>query len=93
VIESERQEVRAAARDLTAIRYRLLGVQASIPPSAQETSREDLEGDRDVETEMRSVIANGIQNCLDPLIADLLAAAEYQPESGEAERLSMPPSG
>src|SRR5947199_698745 len=72
VIESERQEVRAAARDLTAIRYRLLGVQASIPPSAQETSREDLEGDRDVETEMRSVIANRIPNYLEPRICELL---------------------
>jgi len=82
VIEGARKELRAAARDLTAIRYRLLGVQASIPPSAQEISRGDLEGEPDVETELRTVIANVIQNCLDPLINDLLAAAGYQPESG-----------
>ena len=88
MIEGARQEMRAAAGDLKSIRYRLLGVQASIPPSPQETSQGDLAGNPDVETELRTVIANGIQNCLDPLIDDLLAAAEYQPERvdpGEGE--------
>ena len=85
VIEGARKEMRAAAGDLKSIRYRLSGVQGSLAPSAQETSRGDLEGDPDVETEIRSVIANGIQNCLDPLIDDLLAAAEYRPESGNVE--------
>ena len=85
MIEGARKEMRAAAGDLKSIRYRLLGVQASIPPSAQETSPGDLEGEPDAETEIRSVIANGIQNCLDPLIADLLTAAEYPPESGSVE--------
>jgi hypothetical protein len=85
VIEGARKEMRAAAGDLKSIRYRLSGVLGSIPPSAQETSRGDLEGDPDVETEIRTVIANGIQNCLDPLIDDLLAAADYQPESRSVE--------
>ena len=83
VIEGARQEMRATVGDLKSIRYRLLGVCAGIPPSPQETSRGDLEGDPDVETEIRTVIANGIQDCLDPLIDDLLAAAEYQPERAE----------
>lgn len=87
VIEGARQEMRAAAGDLSSIRYRLLGVQAEIPPSPQEASQEDLEGDPDVETEIRTVIANGIKNCLDPLIDDLLAAAEYQSGSPEDESL------
>ncbi len=77
--------MRASAGDLQSIRYRLLGVQASVPPSAQEISQGDLEGEPDVETEIRSVIANGIRNCLDPLIDDLLAAADYEPESGSVE--------
>jgi hypothetical protein len=72
-------ELRATARDLTAIRYRLLGVQASIPPSAQETSLEEIQGNPDVGTEMRAVIGGGILDCLDPLIEALLAAAELQP--------------
>lgn len=83
VIEGARQEVRAAAGELKSIRYRLLGVHAGIPPSPHEASLEDLEGDPDVEMEIRTVIANGIRNCLDPLIDDLLAAAEYQPERVE----------
>ena len=83
MIEGARQEMRAAAGDLKSIRYRLLGVYEGIPPSPQETSQGDLEGYPDVETEIRTVIANGIQNCLDPLINDLLAAAEYQSGSPE----------
>jgi hypothetical protein len=87
MIEGARQEMRATAGDLKSIRYRLLGVHAGIPPSPQEASREDLEGDPDVETELRTVIANGIQNCLDPLIDDLLAAAEYQSGGAEGDPL------
>ena len=79
-IEGARKEMWAALGDLKAIRYRLLGVKVSVPPTAQETSRGDLEGDPDVATEIRTVIDNGIQNCLDPLIDDLATAAEYQPE-------------
>jgi hypothetical protein len=78
-----RKALRAAGADLTAIRHRLVGIQASIPPSVQETSRGDLEGDMDVATEMRTVIANGIPECLDPLIDDILTAAEYQPDPVE----------
>jgi len=78
-----RKALRAAGADLKAIRHRLVGIQASIPPSAQETSRGDLEGDLDVATEMRTVIANDLQDCLDPLIDDILTAAEYQPEPVE----------
>ncbi|HEV7505336.1 MAG TPA: hypothetical protein VGS07_10525 [Thermoanaerobaculia bacterium] len=68
--------MRAAIGDLKSIRYRLLGVKGSIPPSAQETSRGDLEGDPDVETEIRNVIACGIQDRLDPFIDDLVTVAE-----------------
>jgi|GEM_PF-1093307 len=83
VIESARKALRAVGADLTAIRHRLMGVQASIPQSPQEISRGDLEGALDVATEMRTVIANGIQNCLDTLIDDILTVAEYQPEPVE----------
>ncbi|MBW8875682.1 MAG: hypothetical protein JF614_12025 [Acidobacteria bacterium] len=92
MIKGARKEMWAVAGDLTSIRYRLLGVQASVPPSAQETSQGDLDGEPDVETEIRTVIANGIQSCLDPLIDDLLAAADYQPESGSVEEDDDPRS-
>jgi hypothetical protein len=84
VIAGARQEFRAAAGDLKSIRYRMLGVHASIPPSSQETSKGDLEGEMDVETEFRNVIACGIQDGLDPLIDDWLNAASYQPVRREA---------
>lgn len=95
VIEGARREFRAAVGDLKSIRYRMLGVHASIPPTSQETSRGDLEGEMDVETEFRNVIACGIQDGLDPLIDDWLNAASYQPASREtagnpeAESLSI----
>jgi hypothetical protein len=80
IIEAARKEMRAAIENLRSVRTRLAAVEASIPPTAQETSREDLDGDPDVETEIRTVIANGIRNCLDPLIDDLGTAVEYQPD-------------
>jgi hypothetical protein len=84
VIKGARKEIRAIVEALKSIRYRLLGVQASIPPSAEETSLRDLEGEPDAETELRTVIANGIENCLNPLINELEAVAgEGSPERVE----------
>jgi hypothetical protein len=80
IIEAARKEMQVANENLRSVRTRLAAVEASIPPTAQETSREDLDGDPDVETEIRTVIANGIRNCLDPLIDDLGTAVEYQPD-------------
>jgi hypothetical protein len=89
VIEGARKALRAVAGGLATFRYLLVGVQASIPPSAKETSRGDLEGDLDVATEMRTVIANGIQDRLDSLIDDLLTVAEYQPDPVEDDSPSI----
>jgi hypothetical protein len=76
VIEDARKELRAAIEDLRSVRNRLSSVQVSIPPSAEETSGEDLKGDPDAATELRAVIGSGIQDCLDPLIQSLLAATK-----------------
>jgi hypothetical protein len=72
-------QARAIANDLGVVRYRLLGVQASLPPSPQESSQEDWDGDPDAGTELRTVIGHGVLSCLDPLIRDLQDAADYQP--------------
>ena len=77
VIEDARKAMRSAAEELKSIRYRMLGVRGSIPPSPQEASKGDLEGEMDVATELRNVIACGIQDGLDPLIDDWLNAANY----------------
>jgi hypothetical protein len=96
VIKGAQEELRRAAEELMAIRYRLLGVQASIPPSPSERSTEDLhEGAADVATELRSVIGVAIHDSLEPLIQNLLAAAGCRPEraadqEGSAEH--APPS-
>lgn len=78
-LEAAQEQARAIAKDLSALRYRLLGVQASLPPSPQEISQEDLEGDPDAGDELRTVIGHGVLSCVDPLIRDLLDAADYQP--------------
>ena len=64
----------AIAAELIALRFRLIGVQASLPPSLQETSEDDLDRDPDPPTELRAALANGLLNCLDPLIRDLREA-------------------
>jgi hypothetical protein len=92
VIEGARKQVQAAAGDLRAIRERLLAVQRSIPPSAQEVSPGDLVGEPDGETKIRTVIANGIENCLNPLIDDFDAAAD-EDVSGAEERSSASIAG
>jgi hypothetical protein len=76
VINDAKQELRSIAERLSSIRYRMLGVQASIPASPQETSLGDLEGDLDETTELRSTIGVGIHDYLEPLIRVLLRAAE-----------------
>ena len=75
-IEGAKNEMRAVAGELTTIRGRLLSVQASIPPSPEELSFKDLEDEPDAATELRSVIGIGIQDYLEPLIRDLLTAAD-----------------
>lgn len=78
VIEEARAELLAVVTDLRAIRQRLKRVRASLPISTQESSREDLDAEPDVATEMRAVIGNGLNDSLRPLINDLLGAAGYK---------------
>ncbi|HEY0515401.1 MAG TPA: hypothetical protein VGH73_26135 [Thermoanaerobaculia bacterium] len=73
-IDPARAQIRRAVEDLREIRYRLLGVQASIPPTRQETSLEDLEGEPDAPTEIRAALAHALHDRLDPLIQELAAA-------------------
>jgi hypothetical protein len=73
-VDLARQELGPLIEGLRAIRYRLVGLQASIPPTRQETSPEDLEGELDAATEIRAILGNALHD-LDPLIRDLIAAA------------------
>jgi hypothetical protein len=81
-VDLARQELGPLIEGLRAIRYRLVGLQASIPPTRQETSTEDLEGELDAATEIRALLGNALHDRLDPLIRDLIAAAGDEPETG-----------
>jgi hypothetical protein len=82
-LEMEKRQIRRLLEDLRGSRYQLIGIQASIPPTRQETSPEDLESDPDAPTAVRSLLANAVRDRLDPLIRDLDAAAGYEPPQEE----------
>jgi hypothetical protein len=88
-VERAKQEIRAAVRELTATRSRLMAVQQELPRSPQEIAEDDLEN-QDPPTQIRSAIGNGLLNCLDPLIRDLLDAAGVMP--GEESAVHGRPS-
>jgi len=73
-----RTALRATVAELQTIRDRLAALRAGVPPSAQEISEEDLPEELDFPTEIRAVLASALQDDLDPLIANLTAAAEYR---------------
>lgn len=73
VVDLARAEIRRVVDDLRGIRYRLVGVQASIVPSLQETSEEDMNADVDAPTEIRAVLAACLSDWVDPLLRDLSA--------------------
>jgi hypothetical protein len=73
-LDTVRHQVCAIVDELTALRFRLIGVQASLPPSPEETSEADLDREPDLPTDLRAVLANGLLNCLDPLIRDFREA-------------------
>lgn len=71
-----RRELRSMARELTALRYRLLGFLASIPPRDDEMTGEgSMDSDYDAKTEMRLAVQCVLQDNLEPAIASLRAAS------------------
>jgi hypothetical protein len=79
--EEVRTRLRGLAAEIRAIRERVAALRADIPSSPQETSEEDLQSEPDLPTEIRAVLGTVLSDCLDPMIADLAAAAEYRPAS------------
>jgi hypothetical protein len=82
-LEMARRQIGRLSEHLRGVRYQLIGIQASIPPTREETSQEDLGGDPDVPTQFRSIVANAVRDSLDPLIRDLETAAGYEPRAAE----------
>ncbi len=77
-----RKGLRESVRDLQEIRERLLGLRRQIPGPAAE----DDDAEPDPLSEMGAVIECGLHDCLEPLIRDLLAAAEYQAKGPKPDR-------
>jgi hypothetical protein len=74
-----RSGLRDVVQELEGSRSKLLDLKSAVLPS--EHSEEDRDAEPDPASEMKAVIECGLHDCLDPLIRDLLAAAEYQAKS------------
>jgi hypothetical protein len=76
-----RNGLRESARDLQKVREQLLELKKMVPLPPQEPCAEERDEERDPLSEMKAIVECGLHDCLEPLIQDLLAAAEYQMKS------------
>ena len=77
-----RNGLREGVRELRRVRSLLVELKERVPVPPAEVAEEDQDAEPDPLAEMRAVVECGIQDCLDPLIRDLLGAAEYKEERG-----------
>jgi hypothetical protein len=74
-----RSQLRHVARDLEAIRLRLRGVEASLPPAPLETVPL-LEEEMDARSELRAAIQHVVTALIGPAVQALSVAAESRKE-------------
>lgn len=74
-IETAREQLREMARDLETIKYRLLGVLASVPLSPSEADPDQEADSSDPTVQFRGDVECLLSDQLEPLIQDLLDAA------------------
>lgn len=70
-VEAARAEIREILRELKPLKFRLLGVAASLPPSPAETSPLPDVEPADPRTEIRSIVECVVNDSLGPAIRDL----------------------
>ncbi len=80
--EAAQTQLRRIVKELEAIRYRLLGVHATLPAPPQDTLLADEE-EPGVAAALRSVIECALADRLEPAIRALHAAAALAPGRGE----------
>lgn len=81
-----RRELRSTAREIAALRYRLLGILASLPPRQDEVVAEvDMGSACDASTEMRLAVQCVLRDHLEPAIASLRTAVRFRTGSPEEE--------
>ena len=79
-VETEaRAEIRAVSEALRALRFRLLGVNASLPVSTREDVMLLGEEEMDFPTEARSTIECVLHDFVEATIRNLAALAAYRP--------------
>ncbi|HEV7518591.1 MAG TPA: hypothetical protein VGR07_20035 [Thermoanaerobaculia bacterium] len=88
-IETARDRLRMNLSRLDDCADDLAYLRDNIPPSPQELAGLDLDGDLDVETEIRAVIAIQLQDRLEPLMRALQAAADYRLDPPEPESVPL----
>lgn len=84
-LKAAHEQVQESLRELKGIKYRLLGVLESLPPSTGETAPlEEVDLKADLVTEHRSVIQCVLRDSIEPAIGDLEDMARLPvPEAGE----------
>jgi len=80
--ERAQNQLLEIVRELEAIEYRLLGVEASLPPGVLELV--DLLEDEvmDTRTQLRAAVQNTLKELIEPAIRHLRAAADLREEKG-----------
>lgn len=73
-----RNGLREVVRELQESRNKLIELRRGVSPSPPERPEDDLDAEPDPLAEMAAVIECGLHDCLEPLIRDLTAAAEYR---------------
>jgi hypothetical protein len=84
-VEAARSQMLAIVHDLDAIKFRLLGVQASLPPGIIELDRFLEMEATDAATGLRTAIACVLRDYLGPAVRDLEAAAAAASSDGRAD--------
>ena len=70
--KAAREEIRDVVRDLEALRFRLLGVRASLPDPAEEEEDEE----RDAAVDLRAVLDCVLADSIGPALRDLRRLAD-----------------
>jgi hypothetical protein len=76
-----RNGLREVVRELQESQNKLVGLRRAIPPLPPERPEDHRDAEPDPLAEMGAVIECGLHDCLEPLIRDLVGAAEYQAKS------------
>ena len=85
-----RKQLREVADELEALRFRLLGIQGSLPePSAEKVRFEELDG-MDAATELRAVIGCVLNDFIGSAIRDLRDAVTETEGGGRDEKRDPP---